>query len=378
MIKRLLVCLLQVLLALSLCGCWNYRGLDEVNIVVGIAVDFDKEEKEYKMSYEVADLGTVEKDQSIKGRIITAEGKTLFDAARNAKRKEKDRLFFGSSYVLVISQEIAREEGIFDAIEWFLRDGECRETMCVSISQEETAVKVLEKEEKMSGIMSVIIHDIIMEDKSVSASTIHMPIYEVYSLLKSKANSAVLPAMRKTKNGDLEVTTVNGSAVFKGDKLVGFLTPEESKYALFAWDKLKSGILTMNIASQKTDDISLEIFQSSTKKNFSYDQGQIKVIIESSTDVAIAENHSELNVMDEQIVKNIEEEAGKMIEENIKAVIEKVQKEYQADVFGFSDMIFKRDLKLWKQLELEWEEIFPDIEVEVTSKVHVVNSGFTK
>lgn len=378
MIKRLLICLLQVLLVLSLCGCWNYRGLDQVNIVVGIAVDFDKEKKEYKMSYEVADLGTVKKDQSIKGRIITAEGKTLFDAARNAKRKEKNRLFFGSSYVLVISQEMAREEGIFNSIEWFLRDGECRETMFVAISQEETAAKVLEKEENINGIVSADIHDIIMEDKSVSASTVHMPVYEVYSLLKSKANSLALPVLRKTKNGDREVTAANGSAVFKGDKLVGFLTPAESKYALFAWNKIKSGILTINMADQKIDDISLEIFQSSTKKNFCYDQGKIKVIIESSTDVAIAENHSELNVMDEQIVENIQKEAGKMIEENIKAVIEKVQQEYQADIFGFSDMIFKRDLKLWKQLELEWEEIFPDIEVEVTSKVHVVNSGFTK
>ena len=230
MAKRLLFCLLYILVALGLCGCWNYRGLDQVNIVVGIAVDFDKENNEYKMSYEVADLLTAEKRSNIGSRIITSEGKNLFDAARNAKKKEQDRLYFGSSYVLVISQQFAKEEGIFDAIEWFLRDGECRETMCVALSQEDTAGVILEKDEKMSGIMSSIIHDIVTKDKSATASTIHIQLYDVYSMLKSKGNAAILPALRKTKNGDREVTEANGSAVFKGDKLAGFLTPEESRY----------------------------------------------------------------------------------------------------------------------------------------------------
>lgn len=378
MAKRLLFCLLYILVALGLCGCWNYRGLDQVNIVVGIAVDFDKENNEYKMSYEVADLLTAEKRSNIGSRIITSEGKNLFDAARNAKKKEQDRLYFGSSYVLVISQQFAKEEGIFDAIEWFLRDGECRETMCVALSQEDTAGVILEKDEKMSGIMSSIIHDIVTKDKSSTASTVHMQLYDIYNMLKSKGNAAILPALHKTKNGDREVTEVNGSAVFKGDKLAGFLTPEESRYVLFAEDRLEGGILTLDMLGRKTDDIALEIFRSDTKKSFSYEQGRLKVKIESSIDVAVAENHEELDVTNKEVIKRIEEAAVGMIEEKIKAVVVKVQQEYQADIFGFSDMIYKRDLKLWEELEPHWNEVFSNIEIEVTSKVHIVNSGFIK
>jgi spore germination protein KC len=139
--KRLLVGLTTILLASTLCGCWNYRSLDQVDIVVGIAVDFDKRTNRYKLSYEIADLLSTQKKGSINGKIVESEGKTLFDAVRNAKRKEADKLFFGSAQIIIISQELAREMGIMKVIEWFLRDAECRETMCVALSQEDTARK---------------------------------------------------------------------------------------------------------------------------------------------------------------------------------------------------------------------------------------------
>ena len=59
-------------------------------------------------------------------------------------------------------------------------------------------------------------------------------------------------------------------------------------------------------------------------------------------------------------------------------MIDKVQHEYQTDIFGFGEMIYKRNLALWNQLELSWKEIYPTVEVEVSSTVHVVNTAFNK
>lgn len=93
MIKRVLLCLLSALSAVILSGCWNYRGLDQLNIVVGIAIDFDQEENLFDITYEVADLTKGDKNSNAAGKTIHAKGATLFDTARNAKRKEADRLF---------------------------------------------------------------------------------------------------------------------------------------------------------------------------------------------------------------------------------------------------------------------------------------------
>lgn len=376
--KRILVCMMGIFLMLPLCGCWNYRGLDQLDIVVGIAIDFDKEAKKYKLSYEVADLMGADKKSSIKGTIVEAEGNTLFDAARNAKRREADRLFFGSAYIVVISQELAQEDGISHVLEWFLRDGECRETMYVVLSQKETAKEILESSEGVKGIVSVKLQDIIAEDNKITASSSKKMLYEVFDTLHSPRRSVMLAAMNKFQNGDNEIWELNGIAVCKEDKLAGFLSPAESKYALFIEDELEGGILTLSMAGMQADDISLEISRSETKKSFTYDQGKVKIRIETSTRVIIAENHGLLDVMDEDLVKRIEEAAAGMIEENIAALVARMQNEFNADLFGFGEMIYKRNLPLWRQLEPSWDVLFPTLEVAVSSKVRVINSGFIR
>ncbi len=376
MYKRVLVLVLTIVMILPLCGCWNYRGLDQMDIVVGIAIDFDKEADKYNMTFEVVDLTEDSKDRNIKGKLVEAEGKTLFDAVRNAKRLEADRLFFGSSYIVIVSQEVARDIGLSPVLEWFLRDGECRETMFVTISQENTAKAILENRDETSVILSVIIQDIIKEDSQVTASSMDLRLYEVFSMLQSQRDSVMLSALRNVQEGDKKSCQLDGIAVCKGDRLVGFISPEESKYALFVEDKLKGGILTLSMAGMQTDDISLEVFGNHTKRSFTYEQGKVKILIETDTEVSIAENQSRLDTQDEQLIKSIEDAAAQMIEKNIAALIAKLQNEFHADTFGFGEMIYKRDLPLWKQLEGSWDQMFPTVEVEVSSRVQVKYSGF--
>lgn len=377
--KRLSLCLMCAVLALTLSGCWNYRSLDQMDLVVGIAIDFDKAANRYKMTYEVADLMGASKNSGINGKLVESEGKTLFDAARNAKKTEADKLFFGSALLVVINQDLAREAGISGILEWFLRDAECRETMCVLLSQEDTAKAILEKSEKEgSGIVSTTLHDIIMEDPQATGASMHVQLYRLYDMIQSPRDAAILPVFHKIKRDDKEIPELNGIAICKGDKLVGFLSAEEAKYVLMVENELGGGILTLSIGGMPTDGISLEIFQNHSKKSYTYEQGKMKVKIETETNVALAENQIKMDPMDKEQVKLIEDAAQRLIQNNIKDMIMKVQQEYNADIFGFGEMIFKEDPKLWDRLMSTWGEQFPTVEVEITSTVHVVNSAFIK
>jgi spore germination protein KC len=373
--KRLLVGLTTILLASTLCGCWNYRSLDQVDIVVGIAVDFDKRTNRYKLSYEIADLLSTQKKGSINGKIVESEGKTLFDAVRNAKRKEADKLFFGSAQIIIISQELAREMGIMKVIEWFLRDAECRETMCVALSQEDTAEKILENNNKTIGIKSQNIYDTISEDKRVTSSSIDTRLYQVYNMLESSRKSLMLPVLHNVGSKSQEVYELNGIAVFKRDKLAGFLTPEQSKYALFLENEIKGGLLTLSIDNMGKDNITLEIFTNKTKKSLVSKHGKVTVRIETDTEVAFGEGPIHTDTMDKEQVGKIENAAAQMIEDNIKKLVTELQTEFDVDAFGFGEMIYKHDYKLWKQLAPDWDQLYPTLEVEVISNVQVVNSA---
>lgn len=377
MLKRVAVCFLSVLMVLTLCGCWNYRGLDELDIVVGMSIDYVKEKGQFEVCYEVADTAGVQKEEgNIKGKIVEAKGNTLFDAGRNAKLIEANRLFLGSAYIVIISKEVAKEIGLSRVLEWFLRDAECRETMYVAISKEDTAKEILECGESEQGITSVNIQEIIAEDNKITSGTINYKLYDIFNMIHPPRSAAIMPVLSTEKRNGKKVCKLDGTAICKGDKLVGFLSPDESKYALMVENRLTGGIITLSTTGMQPDDISLEIFGSKTKRSFKYENGKLKVFIKITADVALAENQLEWDVQNEDFVNRIKKAAEKIIEKNTGEMLNKVQKEMRADAFGFNEMLYKKDTHLWNKLNPHWEEIYPDIEFKISSTVNIKYSGF--
>ncbi|MGI5935504.1 MAG: hypothetical protein ACOX7I_01680 [Oscillospiraceae bacterium] len=62
MAKRIGACLMAIAICLVQGGCWNYESLDQINVVIGVAVDFDKNANEYDVSFEVAELAKAQKE----------------------------------------------------------------------------------------------------------------------------------------------------------------------------------------------------------------------------------------------------------------------------------------------------------------------------
>lgn len=159
---------------------------------------------------------------------------------------------------------------------------------------------------------------------------------------------------------------------------MGFLPPEQSRYVLFMENELGGGILTLSMMDDSADDISLEIFRNQTKKSYTYEQGKFVVKIETITHVSVGENHSDLDMMDKQVIKQIEDRAAEKIKEDIENVVGILQHELNADIFGFGEMIYEKEVDLWRQISPMWDQIYPTLEVQVCSEVNVMNAAFTK
>lgn len=368
---------LIILMLFLLCGCQGYRGLDELSIVTGIAIDKNPENDNYLLSFEIVDLTVPTKELGLKGLIIESEGKTLFDAVRNAKKRVTDKLYFGQAQIIILNQKIARNEDIGIIIDWFLRDVELRETICVIISQENTARDILETKAITHPLVSSEIFNILEQDQEVTSTTLCVELYEAFGILESKGRELTLPVIHKVNNDGELVNEANGTAVFKDNKLVGFLPPEESKYYLFTVDEVKGGILTFS-AFRKENDISLEIFENRTSMSFEHKDGKIKVTVKTDTTVYLGEVMRPYVSMDEEQIDELEDTAESELEKNISNLIKKVQSEFGADIFGFGGMIYKKDLKLWKQLADNWEEHFRSLEVEVKSEIEIANTASIK
>lgn len=371
--KRYLCILLCVSIISLLLGCWDYTGLDEMALVAGLAIDIDEETGEYLVTFEILDLGKSTEDAGSRSILTESKGKTIFDAARNAKMKNENKLYFGDALVVIVSKRVAEEGGLFGVIDWFLRDNETREVVKLCMSQMDTAKKILESKSDETVVVSYQLNDIIEEDNKVTLSTRKSEIFEMYNILKGEGICLAIPAIVSDDSG--KGVKTNGVAIFNGDKAIGQLSAIETKYFLFAADFVEGGLLNFSSTGGEKEDITLEISKNKTKRSVSYDEEAFILRVEMETEVVVGEVQLPIDLLEKSVYENIQQKAEEKLEKKITDVIRKVQSEYGADIFGFGNLVYKRQNHLWDEIAPDWKTYFANAEVEVSSKVKIINTA---
>ncbi|MCX7714884.1 MAG: Ger(x)C family spore germination protein [Clostridia bacterium] len=376
--RKAIILLIAVLSTFLTSGCWNYRGLNEMAIVSGLAIDKGEDARGYKLSFEILDLGGSSKEGGVKTKFVESTGNTIFDAIRNAKKKTESKLYFGNARIIILNDKLARDEDISQLMDVFLRANEVRETTNVVIAKNMSAGKAISSKTLTNAITSFELQKIIAEDNKNTASTMDNQLYKIYNILKAPGESLVLPAISEVQNGKEPVLEIDGLAVFNGERLAGYLTPEESKYYLFAANAIKGGLLTLSVENQNADSLSLEIVKNKTKVKNVYDGERIKLIIQTETDAYLNELAENINVLDEKQINEVCLKEEEKLSYLISSTIKKVQNDYKTDIFGFGNKIYKHNTKLWQQVGSDWDEFFGSAEIEVKSKINILNTDSIK
>lgn len=371
--------IIYIMLTVSLlAGCWNYRGLDEMSIVAGLAIDRDEDTGGYRITFEIVDTTGNVKQEGVKPMLLESTGDTLFDAAREAKRRIVNKIYFGHMETVILSEEIARNVDLGDIVDFLTRDGEIRETLAIVISQENCACDLLTIEGIGHPLVSYEIEKIVMADNKITSSTPYSQLYKIHEDLHAEGLELVLPAFHNADNHGKPVTEANGAAVYKGEKLIGFLTPAQTKYYLFIMGKVEGGVLTCSSTGQGKDNATLEINTSTTHRSFEYKDGKLAVVLKVETNTYLNEADTPIDSLDETAIGNLEKKASEKLVRGIADTISAVQTQYNSDIFGFGDMIHKENFKLWNKLKDQWDVLFPQLEVKIECKVNIVNTARVK
>ncbi|HWR19726.1 MAG TPA: hypothetical protein VN608_08895, partial [Clostridia bacterium] len=224
---------LVLAVCLVLCGCNDYRSLNELIFVAGIAVDKNPETGDYIVHFEIMNLQENIKQQGLSSAIVESTGRTIPEAVRNASKRVTSKLYFGHATVLIMSEQLAIDGEVSHILDWLLRESELRETSSIVISVGQPAGDLLKLKGLDQRVISNEIDRILKEDSKTSALTYNVAAYEAYNLLKAEGASLVLPIFHGVDNNGEMVVESNGLAVFKNAVMIGTLSPLESKMLLF-------------------------------------------------------------------------------------------------------------------------------------------------
>ena len=371
-VKISLLVLMLLVTSFLVTGCWNYREIDRIAIVAGVAIDKGEKEK-YKITAEIIQVsgGSSPKTTS---QLITMEGNSIFDAARNGISLTGKRLYWSHNKVIIISKKIA-EKGVVSVMDWYNRDSETRFDVNILISKGDCASEILTGKKTTDQIKSFELNDMIKNQKSLSkAPQSDMVIF--FNALEGEGIVPALPTIELKKINGKKLPSIMGTAVFKRDKLVGYLNSKDTKSYLVIKDEIKGGLIVEKVKKKdKTSPVTLEVFKSKTKVTPIINGKDVKMSIKIDTETAIDEIDGETNVIDDKGRKKLESLAAETLKTQVEDVIKKVQKEYGADIFGFGSKVNQKDPEVWKRIGNDWDKKFKNLEVSVDAKVHIRNSA---
>lgn len=359
---------------LFLTGCWNYREIDSLYIVAGIAIDKVPGTDKYNITTEFISIKENERGQGFESVLLETEGDSISDAVTKMIRISAKIPYWGHATSIIIGEEVARE-GIMTFLDLISRNAEVRLGIDVFISKGQSAKEVLSHGALSTDVKSYELAIMVNESKYLVKVPV-LKAYEVINELAVPKVHIVLPTIQSFSN-DKEVTNLlSGGAVFSQGKLVGFLSDEKMLRYLFIRDDVESGTLKVKTGIDNPGDtIILEIFGSNTKVKPIYGRETIGFDIFIKTDVGIWELTTMTDYISPQGRKELKRLAEESLENEIRNHIKDVQKKFGFDIFGFGNIIRQRNNKLWKTIEDDWDSIFVDMDVNINCDIEIKNSG---
>lgn len=362
--KRIMRCLpIALIITITSSGCWNYSEISQKYVVSGVAVDYDKTQDNYILTIEIVKPEVKGQEAVLESKVVTVTGKTIFEGIRNAIVYFGKRIYWSHAKIIVVSDEIA-QKGLYPVLDFFMRDSELRWDIWLLVAQGSSAKEILQSKSGIQNINSFQINEAMKSDKGINKyPTIEL--WQFADMIYDKTVDPLLPAVHMG-GSENPVPEVLGLAVFREDKLVGYLNESETINVQFVRNRIQNSVLPIKKdALSIGTDITLEFYKSKTKQKAAFENGKAKIIVDIELLADIAEISKDMDLLNEKVQKQLKSDCEAYIEKQIAYTIKKVQKELKSDIFGFGRTLKIKNLKLWREVEPEWTDYFSELPTEV-------------
>lgn len=397
MLKRLLA-LILIPVVLSLTGCWNqiepenyawlaWIGLDRVaggKIQVTVALT---------PALSPVPTGAAPPEKLL--MVSSAVGDTLFDALRELNTHLPKRLFYSYMHAVIIGEDLARE-GVEKYLDLLFRNVRLRKNAWVFITRgptdsifkidpqiEKDPAKLIDSlvksEQRFLGKSRVIrIKDFQLELANPGLD----PVTSVLGIWDTDEKKLLSPGSKVAKNTEL---ALDGSAVFRGDQLVGWLSPEESQAFLLAQGEMKTGLIVIPHPDNPLNRAGIEIIANSASLKSEISGNQAKATIQIKVEGKLGDQwlkfpdvKAEDPNEDPEFYRKLGEGLAKKIKSDVEELLTRSQTELDADIFGVGDYIMNRYPNDWEQIQSDWPEYYKKAAIEIEVKVNISSSNIMR
>jgi len=346
------------------------------------------EHAKYKLSVEAlnaAELNTQSASGNASTLVEGIEGDSISEITHLFNEYYAQILIYSHMKVLVISEEVA-SAGRLDFIDFLERNREIRDDFNIIIAKDgkaEDILKIAAHYRKASSLKLSPQLDHLMEDWGGDPG---MNIINFISELNLEGKEPVLATVRL--KGDVEkgmsmkniqkvtpdaIVVVDSLAIFKDGKLVGFLSLEDTRNYLWTRNDIKTTSLTLEC--KKGDFSAIRVTESQTEVTSKMKNGKPFFHVSIKAEGFIEGTQCYNNVEKLGTIAKYEKLINETFSKKITDTITKVQKQYQADIFGFGEVMRRQDFNSFMKVKDNWSEEFASGDVKVDMDFVLRRSG---
>lgn len=386
--RKALVLSLLMLIPIFITGCWSRREMNELAIAVGIGID--KAGDQYKVSVQVVEPNQIAGTKGVSSlspvNLYQTTGATVLEALRKITMNSPRKIYLAHLRMLILGEDLAKE-GIDKVLDFLSRDTEVRNDYFLVVARNALAEDTLKILTSLEKVPSNKLHSSLRSAEKYWAPASTVTLANLIGSLIAKGKHPVLSGLEIKGNlatGETEdnvsrvrnaaLLEYTGLAVFNKDKLVGWLDESDSKTYSYLQNHVNNTVSFVEYHNR--GKVGIRIFKAHSKMKGSVHNGVPQITIIQNVEADIEEVQSKnLDLTDTATITELEELLNQKIEHMFKTSVQKVQKNFKVDSFGFGEVIHRSNPQEWKTLQKNWDQHFINLSVNVESNVQIRQLG---
>lgn len=365
--KNLKIITFLVIGMVALTGCWDYRDINKRSIVITVGVDRIGGEVEF--ATEVARLlgqsgaEAKAKEEDVYKDFSYGDNFELTRVDYDSRRPYPT--FLSATRVVIFGNTYARE-GIEPYINRINQTYDYRKNILTVVSREPAAelVKIpIEKDISVGFFIDNMMH--FLDKKGTS---LYPTVGEILSDIALGDVGYLLPYIGISQ----ESIKYLGFAVMKDSKMIDTIDVSDSDGILYLLSDNPSFTEIIQLKRQKDNKYSFLVKIKDRKITTDYKNGKPVINI----DLELKEHLQYLYYVEpisDSDMKLLENRISEVVKKYITEAVERSQKKNKCDIFGFA-RYFRADYpKIYK--EMDWEEEYPKIDVNINVKSRIINTN---
>ncbi|XID93722.1 Ger(x)C family spore germination protein [Paenibacillaceae bacterium WGS1546] len=353
-------------------GCWGQRNIDQLTVVAAIGLDAASD-NQIEMSVQLVNptlpVAAGAGGQRRPFAMYSAKGETIFEVMEKIRKQAKKNLFFQQTRIVLIDERLARR-GLEEYMDFFWRNAQQNPLSWILISKK-PARSTLQKSKELKDVPSDEWGEFLKNRRGNVSFTLKL--YQFLPRIDQIGYQAYAAGIAPISKGGEKTAAISKLAVFKQDKLVGWLTDKQSQALGWLQGETRNGVIALSEQGSKPVVFELNHIRARMVPVIHGNRIAFRVGIRANADLKSSSKN--VNLTNVQTNRSLETKLAEQVRESVEQTIERICKTYNSDIIGFGEAVHRSYPQKWKQIKPRWDETLAELEVQVDVSVRLIKTG---